>query len=101
LLLRLPFYDSTTPFLSRRFLPFLSRFFIFFHCAHAAYAIRHNKKSQRVIIDKKTATKWNKNIVLLNRVGEKFGMPVKSGATTYVSPLRYEFYITTKYEKIN
>lgn len=53
------------------------------------------------LFDKKTAVKWNKNIVLLRRVGEKFGMPVKSGATTYMSPLRYEFYIMRDYEKIN
>ena len=53
------------------------------------------------LFDKKSAIKWNKNIVLLNRVGEKFGMPVKSGATTYASPLRYEFYIMRNYEKIN
>jgi hypothetical protein len=53
------------------------------------------------LFDKPTATKWNKNIVRLRRVGENFGMPVDKGATTYTSPLRYEFYINRNYQKIN
>ncbi len=53
------------------------------------------------LFDKPTALKWNKNIVRLRRVGETFGMPVEEGATTYTSPLRYEFYIQRNYEKIN
>ena len=53
------------------------------------------------LFDKPTATKWNKNIVRLRRVGENFGMPVDKGATTYTSPLRYEFYIQRNYQKIN
>ena len=53
------------------------------------------------LFDKPTALKWNKNIVRLRRIGEGFGMPVNDGATTYTSPLRYEFYIQRNYEKIN
>lgn len=53
------------------------------------------------LFDKTTATKWNKNIVRLRRVGENIGLPVEGGTTTYVSPLRYEFYVQRDYQKIN
>ena len=53
------------------------------------------------LFDKRKAIDWNKNIVRLRRVGENFGMPVDKGATTYTSPIRFEFYIQKNYEKIN
>ena len=53
------------------------------------------------LFDKPTALQWNKNIIRLRRVGESFGVPVEKGATTYTSPLRYEFYVCRDYKKIN
>ena len=53
------------------------------------------------LFDKVTAVKWNKNIIRLRRVGENIGIPVDEGETTYVSPVRYEFYVSRNYEKIN
>lgn len=52
------------------------------------------------LFDKATILTRNPNIVRLRRVGETFAMPVEKGATTYVSPLRYEFYVQKKYKKI-
>lgn len=53
------------------------------------------------LFDKRVALAWNKNIIRLRRVGDSFGMPTEDGATTYMSPIRYEFYILRDYEKIN
>lgn len=53
------------------------------------------------LFDKRVALAWNKNIIRLRRVGDSFGMPTDSGATTYMSPMRYEFYVSREYEKIN
>lgn len=53
------------------------------------------------LFDKATVRKWNKNILRIRRVGESLGMPVEKGATTYVSPVRFECYIQRNYEKIN
>lgn len=53
------------------------------------------------LFDKRSALAWNKNIIRLRRVGENFGMPTDKGATTYMSPIRFEFYILRDYEKIN
>jgi hypothetical protein len=53
------------------------------------------------LFDKRVALAWNKNIIRLRRVGENFGMPTEDGSTTYMSPMRYEFYVSRNYEKIN
>lgn len=52
------------------------------------------------LFDKPVALAWNKNIIRLRRVGESFGMPIDQGATTYASPIRFEFYIARNYQKI-
>lgn len=53
------------------------------------------------LFDKRVALAWNKNIVRLRRVGDSFGMPTEDGSTTYASPIRYEFYVSRDYKKIN
>lgn len=45
--------------------------------------------------------KWNNNVKLMRRVGGTPSMPSSNGTTTYFSPIRYDFYINHKYQKIN
>ena len=53
------------------------------------------------LFDKVETVKWNSNIVRLRRVGGVFAMPTEQGATTYMSPVRYEFYVLRNYQKIS
>lgn len=52
------------------------------------------------LFNKKDTTEWNSNIIRMRRVGGVFAMPTEQGATTYMSPIRYEFYVLHNYEKI-
>jgi hypothetical protein len=66
------------------------------------------KKASSIFADKIKAlfetskvVQWNKNIKLMRRVGGTPSMPTQKGITTYFSPIRYDFYITYNYQKIN
>ena len=54
----------------------------------------------KAMFDTLEAIKWNKNIKLMRRVGGTPSMPTQKGVTTYFSPIRYDFYLNYKYEKI-
>jgi uncharacterized membrane protein len=45
-------------------------------------------------------TEWNRNIVRVRRTGTTFSMPLNDGATTYFSPMRYDFYVICDYQNI-
>jgi len=52
------------------------------------------------MLTKQKAVTWNENIIRVRRVGGTFGMPIESGATTYVSPIRFDFYVQYDYNNI-
>lgn len=52
------------------------------------------------MFSKVKAISWNNNIRLMRRVGSTPSMPLKNGATTYFSPIRYDFYINNPYREI-
>lgn len=53
------------------------------------------------LLDKVTATKWNKNIMRISRVGMDFAMPYESGSAYFVAPLRFDIYVKVPYEKVS
>lgn len=55
----------------------------------------------KAMFDKTTTIAWNNNIKLMRRVGGTLAMPVEQGATTYVSPIRYDYYINYPYRVLN
>lgn len=46
-------------------------------------------------------TQWNSNIVRMRRLGGIPAMPVETGATTYMSPIRFDFYVVNPYTNLN
>lgn len=53
------------------------------------------------MFSKLSAISWNNNIKLIRRVGGTLAMPVEQGSTTYVSPIRYDYYINYPYRELN
>lgn len=51
----------------------------------------------KALFDMKDTVEWNKNIVRMRRVGGTPSMPIETGATTYMSPIRYDFYVAKNY----
>ena len=55
----------------------------------------------KAMFDLITTTQWNNNIVRMRRIGGIPAMPVETGATTYMSPIRFDFYVTNPYTNLN
>jgi len=55
----------------------------------------------KAMFDLITTTQWNPNIVRMRRLGGIPAMPVETGATTYMSPVRFDFYVANPYINLN
>lgn len=55
----------------------------------------------RDLLEKTRATKWNKNIMRISRVGMEFSVPYESGSAFYVAPMRFDVYVKVPYESVS